>query len=102
MMSHVSPPQASPNAAQAFLGGLEACYGVSVEAIALRFRGSLMRGQASFDELMFDDFLNTYAEQVQQVVSTAPPPKALARGTSNNSLDARKGAVGRACDAGAG
>lgn len=75
--------QRGTNAAARYIEGIEAFYGCSVRRVASRLRKAADSGPNSFQSTRFDDFLDTYCEQVVEVQQglTALPtlPSAMAR-----------------------
>lgn len=69
--------------AAAYIEGLEGFFGVSVHAVAARLRKAIKDGPDAFHGTRFDDFLDTYCEQLvegnQGLVVMPPDPSVLSR-----------------------
>lgn len=68
-----------PTGAAAYVEGLEAYFGDAIQVVAARLRAAISSGPKSFDATGIDDFLDTYCEQVQELVSMPPEPTVLRR-----------------------
>ena len=85
--------------ASAYLEGLEAFFGCSVTDVAVHLREALTKGPSCYAATRFDEFLDTYAAQLDQMNNTgllAMPsaPEVLARQVAAEKRVGRRGPLG--------